>query len=594
MLETFSLLRDLLNARERRQAALLLVLLLVLGSIELVGVASILPFIAVLSDPKIVQTNTYLRATYGALGFNSINDFLVFLAAVMFLVVIVRTTFTAFAQYAALRYANMRSHTLAVRLLSAYLGRPYRWFLNRHSADLGKTILSEVEEVIRGSLLPGLELIKNGIIAVFITGLIVAVQPIVALVSTVTIALAYGAVYFTIRMYILKIGRERVAANRQRYQISQEVLGGVKEVKIGGHERGYLRRFENSSLALARLKSLSQVMKQMPRYALELVALGGMLGIILALLFRAQGELTNVLPTISLYGFAALRLLPVLHNLYQAVVGLRLGRPGLTMLHDDLFEETTAPVFWPVPAPLPLTKCIEVRGVEFAYPKSRQPVLRDVTLVIQAQTTVGFIGKTGAGKSTIIDIILGLLEPQKGAVLVDGVMIDQSNVRAWQRSIGYVPQQIFLSDESIAANIAFGQPPAKIDMEAVERAARMANLHEFIMRELQQGYQTTVGERGIRLSGGQRQRIGIARALYDDPDILVLDEATSALDHGTERAVMEAIQNLAHRKTILMIAHRLEMIAEACDVTYLVKDQGIWERGSALNVLNEGTKEMTQ
>ncbi|SDP63383.1 ABC-type bacteriocin/lantibiotic exporter, contains an N-terminal double-glycine peptidase domain [Filomicrobium insigne] len=580
MRETISKLSDLLDRREKWQALLLLVLMLALGLVEMVGVASILPLIAVLSDPSIIQTNPYLRWAYEALGFSSVNSFLIVLAALVFLVIVVRTGVTAVTSYGVLRYAQMRSHALSVKLLTSYLRRPYAWFLNRHSADMGKSVLSEVEQVVNESLMPCLQLVSRLIITLFITGLVVVIEPVVAIGVLVGVSLAYGLVFLAVSTYLRRLGKERVAANRARYQIAQEVLGGVKEVKIGGLEPGYVRRFSKASQHFARLRSRFQLVREVPRHLLELVAIGGVLVVILVLLFRADGNLKTALPIIALYAFAGLRLLPAVQTIYQSLVALRFGGPALDALHRELCEADGQASDWANVVPLPLRSQIELDHVDFSYPQAGRPALRDVSLRIPVHTSVGIVGETGAGKSTLVDIILGLLEPQNGRLRVDDVPIERSNVRAWQRSVGYVPQHIFLADESIAANIAFGVPLDKIDQSAVERAARMAKLHDFVMSELPHGYATEVGERGVRLSGGQRQRVGIARALYHDPDVLVLDEATSALDNRTEKAVMDAVNNLAHRKTIIMIAHRLTTVS-GCDAIFMV------ERG-AVRVAGQG------
>ncbi|HEY0917991.1 ABC transporter ATP-binding protein [Devosia sp.] len=570
MIRTFGKLAELLDRRERRQALALLALMLAMGLAEVAGVASILPLIAVLADPEIIQTSPYLRQAYELFGFADTNAFLILLSAGVFALVVVRTGLAAFTGYALLRYAHMRGHAISARLLSSYLRRKYEWFLNRHSADIGHSVLSEVDQVITGSLMPALQLVSQAIIAACLVALVVAVEPLVALVATATIGLAYGLVYFSIRSLLLRVGRERLEANRERFQIAQEVLGGVKEVKVGGLERGYLRRFASASLQHARRRTTQMVLSEIPRNFLEVVAIGGMLAVIIALLLRNDGRLEAALPVIALYAFAGVRLLPVVQNLYRSVVSLRAGQPALDALHADLFEPVAVSDLRDDQPPLALNDAIELRGVSFSYPQAERLTLRDIDLTIRAHTTVGFVGATGAGKSTVIDLILGLLEPRQGQLLVDGRPIGDDNVRAWQKCIGYVPQQIFLADESVAANIAFGVPPGQIDMAAVERAARMAMLHDFVTAEMPQGYLTPIGERGVRLSGGQRQRVGIARALYHDPDVLVLDEATSALDNLTERAVMEAVNHLAHRKTILIIAHRLTTV-KGCDRIVLMQ-----------------------
>lgn len=585
MIHSLLKLRDLLDPRERRHAVILVCIMLVMGLMEMIGVASILPLIAVLSDPEIVRTNPYMRHLYEALSFPDINTFLVFLSAGMFVIIVGRITLSALTQYALLRYSHMRSHALSVRLLGAYLRRPYSWFLNRHSADIGKTVLSEVDQVISGSLVPALQLASQSIIAASIIALIVLVDPLLALIASTSVITAYGFVYVGIRHYLLRIGQERVQCNRERYRIAQEVLGGVKEVKIGGLEPAYLRRFAGTSLRLARRTSAAQVIRELPRYALEVLAVGGMLLVILALLVRADGKLTAALPVIALYAFAALRLLPVLQTIFRDLVSLRFGRPALDALHDDLAKEGKGPDVRDAGPEIRLENSIRLEAIDFTYPNADRKALSRVTLTIPVHATVAIVGSTGAGKSTLVDIILGLLEPQSGKLSVDDTVIGPHNVRAWQRSVGYVPQQIFLTDESVASNIALGLMPGKINLHAVERAARMASLHDFIVSELPQGYDTLVGDRGVRLSGGQRQRIGIARALYHDPDVLVFDEATSALDTITERSVMDAVRNLSRRKTIIMIAHRLTTVQE-CDTIFFMEGGALRAAGSYAELID--------
>lgn len=548
-------------------------MMLLLGLAEMAGVASIFPLIAVLSNPSLVQSNAWLSFAYSTFGFTSLDSFFIFLSTGVFILIVFRTVLTALTSYAVLRYAQMRSHGLSVRLLGSYLRRPYAFFLNRHSADMGKTVLSEVEQVISGSLMPALQLVSQTIIAGFVIAVVVIIDPAVAVLSFIVVVGSYGLVYVSIRNYLKRKGIERIAANKERFRIAQEVLAGVKEVKISGLERGYIRRFDKASLRYSRLRSQLNLVREIPRHMLELVAIGGILSVILALLFRANGDLNAALPTMAVYAFAGLRLLPAIQTLYQAVVALRFGGPALDALWSDIFEADHATDLTPI-EPLHLRGNIQLEDVHFAYPDVKRRTLQGISLSISACSTVALVGPTGSGKSTIVDIILGLLEPQAGCVKVDGIAITRENVRSWQRSVGYVPQQIFIADESVAANIALGVAPDKVDLEAVERAARLANLHDFIVAELPRGYMTEVGDRGLRLSGGQRQRLGIARALYADPDVLVLDEATSALDNLTEKLVMDTVKNMAKQKTIIMIAHRLSTVRD-CDQIFFVKSGAI-------------------
>jgi ATP-binding cassette, subfamily B, bacterial PglK len=590
MIEILRKLRDLLDRRERRNAVLLLGLMLVMGLVEALGVASIMPFVAVLSNPQLIESNSYLSAVYKGLGFADRSAFLIFLATLAFIVVVGRIALTALTTFATARYSEMRSFSLSTRLLESYLRRPYSWFLNHHSADMGKGILWEVEAVVKGGLVSALNLISQSAIAVFLIALVLVVQPLVALSATVVLGGAYSLIYINLRRYLSKIGRARFRANHRRYLTVQEALAGIKELKVGGLERAYLRRFSEAAYRFSSLKATSAVVGAMPRYFLEALTIGGLLTVILVLLTTQGGELSRIFPVLALYAFAGLRLLPALQSVYANLASLSLSGAALHALHADLGNAQNAKP--PVAAlavtrnkPLPLRQSLELRNVTFAYPNAERPTLSNVSLTIPARATIGFVGSTGAGKTTVVDVIVGLLEPQEGEVVVDGVRITSENYHCWRQTIGYVPQHIFLADETVAANIALGAPPDKIDLQAVEKAARVAELHDFVIGELPQDYQTKVGEKGVRLSGGQRQRIGIARALYHDPDVLVLDEATSALDSVTERAVMDAVHNLAHKKTILIIAHRLTTV-RACDRLFLLEKGRLKAHGTYDDLLN--------
>jgi ABC-type multidrug transport system fused ATPase/permease subunit len=316
-----------------------------------------------------------------------------------------------------------------------------------------------------------------------------------------------------------------------------------------------------------------------------------MLLIILGMLVLQSASLGTILPLLAVYAFAGLRLLPAMQLVYQEVTAIRFNQPALVALHRDITEirAREATVVEADPTPVPLRERLELIDVHFSYPLAERKALQGLTLSIPARTTVGIVGGTGAGKTTAVDLMLGLLTVQEGTLAVDGKPITAKNMRAWQDNIGYVPQAIFLTDDTVAANIAFGIQPEQVDRAAVERAARIAELHDFVTGELPQGYDTLVGERGIRLSGGQRQRIGIARALYHDPDVLIMDEATSALDNLTEKAVMDAVHNLGHAKTIVLIAHRLTTV-QACDTIFMLEHGRLIAQGSYDELLDSSRK----
>ncbi len=563
---------DLLDRHERRRFFLLLAMILTMGLVNMAGVASIMPFLAVLANPEVVQNNQVLAFIYSYFGFSEVRHFLIFLGVATFAFFVFAQTVKAATTYAMTRFSTMRNFSLSSRLLAVYLRQPYVWFLHRHSADLGKSVLSEVSEVIGRALMPALRLLAQGAVVFFLLLLLIMVDPVVAVVAAVVVGSSYALIFTLVRRYLARIGQARVQANRARYEVASEAMGGIKDVKLLGLEDNYIGRFREPARRFSHYQANASIIGAMPRFALEAVAFGGMILLVLVLLLTGDGTLGPLLPVIGLYALAGSRLFGAVQGLYGAITAMRFAGPALDAVHADLAlgDGRTGEGRTRRPAPLAPRHRIELADVTYTYPRAERPALTALDLAIEANTTVGLVGATGAGKTTAVDVLLGLLEPDAGRLLVDGEAIHAGNRRAWQRAVGYVPQHIFLTDDSVAANIALGRPAERIDREAVERAARIAELHRFVVDELPQGYDTHVGERGVRLSGGQRQRIGIARALYHDPAVLVLDEATSALDNRTERAVMDAVHNLAHAKTIVMIAHRLSTV-RACDKIFVLE-----------------------
>lgn len=590
MIDTYRRILSLLNRSERRRFSALLAMILIMGFVEAVGVASIMPFIAVLADPSVIQSNESLAILYGMFGFTSTNNFLIFLGLCLVVIVVFGLVFKAVTVFALTRFSYMRSYTIGSRLLWGYLSQPYQWFLHQHSADLSKTVLSEVEKVVNGAIVPAMKVLAQFAVVLFLVVFVVVVDPVVALVAGAVLGTSYVSIYVCARRYLAMIGKDRVRANQERYRIGQEVLGGIKDVKIRGTEAEYHRRFRDSSFRFARHEATNQIIAALPRFLLEAVAFGGMLGLILFLLQKSESGLSGVLPLIALYAFAGLRLLPAMQQFYAGVTQLRYSRPALVDLSDRYLTTGVFSDAWKTPQSvcrerLRVHEYLELSNVSFSYPHVPRMALEGLSMRIRARTTVALVGGSGAGKTTAADIILGLLWPDQGSVVVDGADIGKQNVHAWQNSIGYVPQQIFLIDDTIAANIAFGVPSGDRDYMAIERASRIAELHEFVVQQLPDGYDTVIGERGVRLSGGQRQRIGVARALYHDPDVLILDEATSALDNLTERAVMDAVHNLGRRKTIVLIAHRLSTV-QACDQIFVLQDGAVIDNGTYQELLD--------
>lgn len=580
-MEIIKKLVDLLSPAEHKSAGMLMAMILVMAFIDTLGVASILPFIAVLSNPSLVETNPILFKAYQfseSLGVSSINQFLFLFGFFVFVLLVFSLAVKALTTYAQTRFALMREYSIGKRLVEGYLHQPYCWFLNRHSSDLGKTILSEVHSVIYNGFLPLMALLAQSAVAIALLILLLLVDPLLAIAVSLILGLAYGSILLVMGGWLNKLGQARILANQERYSVVGEAFGAVKEIKASGLEAAYVQRFAKPAIIYATGQATAQVIAQTPRFVLEAIAFGGMLLVILYLLIE-DGSFQVALPMIALYAFAGYRLMPALQQIYSAITQLKYVDPALKVLHSDLFSLNVVQSNNNFIEPISLKESIELKNIFFKYPNTKIPSLNGIDITIPSRSTVGLVGFTGSGKTTTVDLILGLIEPQSGEIYFDGQVVDENNRRRWRKSFGYVPQNIYLADDTICANIAFGVDPKLIDFQAVERASRIANLHNFVVKNLPRGYNTKVGERGVCLSGGQRQRIGIARALYHNPSVLIMDEATSALDSLTEQVVMEAVQNLNHSLTIILIAHRLTTVRE-CNQIFLLDNGFVQARGT--------------
>ena len=557
-------------------------MILLMAFLDMLGVASIMPFITVLANPEIIETNSLLKNVFVAskmFGIETEQQFIFILGIAVFALLVFSLAFKALTIYSQIRFSAMREYSIGKRLVEGFLNQPYSWFLNRHSADLGKTILSEVSLVISHGLKPIMNLITYSAIAIMIIILLVLVDPKLSLIVGFILGSAYGLIYKLTRSFLKRIGSERMKANEERFTTITEAFGAAKEIKVGGLEQIFTKRFSKPAKLSAQHASSAQLISNLPKFFLEAVAFGGMVLMVLYLMSRS-GTFVSALPIISLYAFAGYRLMPAIQQIYVSLSQLRYIGSSLDSLYQDLINMKSINSNYK-DTDLSLNKSISLNQINYYYPNSSRKALKNIKLNIPARTTVGFVGSTGSGKTTLIDVILGLYEAQQGTLEVDGEVVKEHNRRSWQRCIGYVPQQIFLADDTVEANIAFGTEYKDIDYDKVERVAKIANLHEFVINELPSKYKTTIGERGIRLSGGQRQRIGIARALYHNPQVLILDEATSALDNLTEQAVMEAVYNLGKNITIILVAHRLSTVKK-CDTIFLLekgelKGQGKFE-----------------
>lgn len=559
----------LLDAQERSNAWIVLGVIIVGALSSAVMVGSVMPFLAVLADPSRIEATPALAWAYDAFGFTSVYGFLVGLGLASFAVIVLSSLIQIAKTWAVARFAQMRVHSISQSLLSSYLAQPYAFFLNRHSGEMAPRVLQEPMRVVGQFLQPAAEFIAACLTTLAIVGLLLWVEPVVAAIAFAVFGGIYGVIYVGTRRMLKRFGQIQVEANRARFRMANESLTGIKDIKLLGREAAYLDRYAGPSMRMARTQASVAVLSQVPQFALQAVALGGVILLCLVLIDPAGvasgASLGGLLPVLGVFAFAGQRLMPELSKLYRSLAQMQAGSAAVDTVHEDLVLRKSAGLLSRTPgAGLGLTRALRLDAVSYSYPNSDQAGVRDISVEIRAGEKIGIVGSTGAGKTTLADVVLGLLKPDHGRLVVDGLDVTPENLRAWMQSVGYVPQDIFLTDAPVAENIALGVPPGDIDFERIQKAARIARIDQFVMDELPEGYQTHVGERGVRLSGGQRQRIGIARALYHDADLIVFDEATSALDNLTEAEVMGAIDALPGDKTVLMIAHRLSTV-KRCD-----------------------------
>tara|TARA_Y100000389_G_C17459746_1_gene520790 strand:- start:892 stop:2688 length:1797 start_codon:yes stop_codon:yes gene_type:complete len=575
---------SLLTNKEKKSAILVIIMVIIMTFLDTLGVASILPFISVLVNPEIIETNIVLAKMYKSsehVGVRSLDHFIILLGILVFVLLVISLAFRAFTTYVLLSFGLMREYSVCKRLVEGYLHQPYSWFLNRNSANLGKNILSEVGEVITHTLIPMINILAQCLLAISLLLLLFFIDPILMMIIGIVLIASYLFIFTLIKNKLSKLGSLRLKTNEERFTSLSEAFGAIKEVKIGNFEVSYIDRFSKPAQLYANTQASAQLISQLPRFFLEGIVFGGMIIITLFLIITG-GNFASIAPILSVYAFSGYRLMPALQTTYVSFTQLRFSKPALDNLYNDLNKLKNDNLKINQKKLIDIQKSITLNNVCFSYPNTDVLAIKNLNMEIKSFSKIGIVGLTGSGKTTIIDIILGLLEPKQGTLKIDGNIINSRNVSEWQNNIGYVPQQIYLSDASIAENIALGIKPHDINQKALKLASNIANLHQFVEKELINGYNTIVGERGVRLSGGQRQRIGIARALYHNPQVLIFDEATSSLDNLTEKAVMEAIKNLANKKTIILIAHRLSTVKN-CDNIFIlnrgeIKGQGTYEQ----------------
>ena len=581
-----TMLYRILSPRERRKMAVLAVVILVMGVLELVGVVSILPFIQLVADPGIVERNATLSALVEPLNLAGERQLLILVGGVVIALLLLTNAFSVFKTWLQFHYSWGIANHVSVRLLHAYLTRPYAYFLNRNTSEFTAYIIGEATLLITGVLVPLIELVSRVFVSLVIFGLLLYVEPVIALSMFGTLGLAYGLIYLTQRGYLRRVGRKRMVLSIGRYNALKEMFAGIKTVQVFGRQRFFADRYAAASTEFCGIQPKYNLLTTYPRYLLEVISFGTIIGITIYLYLK-EGDISGVVPTLSLYAVAGYRLLPALQNAFAALGKFTHNRPIIDKIHDGLFGAYGEQ---PLPPhqlqPLPLRNPLALNNVSFTYAEADQPILSGVDLTIRRGETVAFVGSTGSGKTTTVDLLVGLLRPTRGTVTIDGAPLTPDNLADWRASVAYVPQEVFLFDDTIARNISLREELSPADQERLREAARLADILDFITEELPAGLDTTVGERGVRLSGGQRQRLGLARAFFHQPSVLVLDEATSALDNITERGIIESLAALPETMTVILIAHRLSTVRHA-DRIFLMEAGRVAATGSYAELLQK-------
>ncbi len=559
----------MLTPRERKSGLFVLGLITLKGIGDTIGVATIMPFLSLLGSPELVETNPVANYLYTLFDFQSVDSFITMVGVSFVCLLITVSILRSVTTYALNRWIFMREYSLSRRLLSVYLRQPYEFFLNRHTGQLNTYILNESIQVVACAYKPAAEIINSLMTFVMIVTFLLWAEPVTTIISVVAFGGCYYLLYFSLKIMIARMGDEVLQTNKARFRIAGEALNGVKQIKLLGREQSYISAFATAAARQAKLRAINTTLRQVPKFGLEALAFGGIIILTLVLVARnggvGSGAIANILPVLGLYAFAGYRILPTMQVMYSSLSALRFGEAAVNAVYEDLNLSTETANLPKTPVtPLVLARDVSFKGVSYQYPGSDEGGLKDLTFEIGRGQTVGLVGTTGAGKTTLVDVFLGLLPATSGHIAIDGQDLTPDRVRQWQASVGYVPQEVFLVDASVKENIALGIPKEEIDDAAVRRAATSAQLLEFIETQMSEGFDTHVGERGVRISGGQRQRIGIARALYHNPEVIVFDEATSALDNATERELMKEINALSGEKTIIMIAHRISTLKD-CD-----------------------------
>ena len=554
---------------------------------QVLGVGSIIPLMDVLSNPDDIGDQAFVNFVTDRIELRDSTAVVMFLSVLAFVALVGSNALISLNTWFSYRFVWSVQTRLSTDILHSYLRHPYEQTLNRNPAHVEKNVLEEAVVFTNGVLRPILRFISSMLVVSMLVVFLVWYEPKIAAISIAVIGSGYVISFLLLKNSLARAGSRRTESNEQRFKAAAEALGGLKEIQILGYQQEFVSRYSRPTGIYAKATAHQNLVTELPRYIIEVLAFGTLL-IAAYVVASTRNDLNEVAPTLSVFAIAAYRIVPAMQRAFSDWGSIRFNSPVVEPLYAAKVTALSADLDRPNTASnLTFEKSISICDGSYAYPGSQETVLQDINLEISRGETVAFIGRTGSGKTTLAEMLIGLLTPSSGQVRIDDALLDQSTLRSWQDIVGYVPQDIYLIDDTVSANIAFGINQDEIYQEAVEMAAKNANIHEFIKNSLPYGYSTMVGDRGVRLSGGQRQRIGIARALYQSPKVLLLDEATSNLDHKTEQVLHQTLEDISRDLTVVMIAHRLNTTRIA-DRIYQLENGRIARQGSYEEIVESG------
>jgi len=583
-------LRYLLPAGDPFKLAILFLLMLVAAVLEVAGIGMIPVFVSIVADPERVLSHPMVSEYLQLLNINDAQGLLLWGSVALVAVFIIKSLYITAFHYFEARYIYNRRYYVSLRMMTSYMQAPYTFHLRRNTAELLRNITSEVNILVNIILTNCLKITKEAIITISILIFLLLVEPLITLLVFLISGAGAGTFLLFTQKKIKQYGIEEQQHRSNMIKAVNQGLGGIKDARVLNREKEFIDKYGDEAYKSTRLLTYIRFVMQIPKPVVEVTAVIGMM-LIAALMIWQGRPMASIIPILTLFAMATVRLMPSIQQMSSMYTTLRYNIVSLNPIYDDLkeLEEYTSKLVEDrkKTGSMVLTETLAANNVTYQYPGSDETVLKEVSFTIPRGKAVAFVGSSGAGKTTMVDILLGLLTPAEGSVTVDGKNIE-TNLSAWQRNIGYIPQSIYLADENLRCNIAFGLPEDEIDEGLIENAVELAQL-KHLVNQLPEGLDTMVGENGVRLSGGQRQRIGIARALYHNPQVLVMDEATSALDNITEREISSALDALKGDRTIIMIAHRLTTVKN-CDTLYLMEEGQITNSGTYEELLKTSSE----